>query len=180
MCISGIDRLNPAAILAAVNRYSRRLHIVRPRELSCAGLVFAICFAAFVPAFAAGQREVESLRVAVYNVPPYAYVDADGSISGVSVDLWRRVAEQMEWHYQLIPISEMESILSGLEQGRFDAAIGAITITPERAARVDFSYPAHRSGVAIALKKETGLIFALVSYGAAVSELVPLIIITHC
>jgi Bacterial extracellular solute-binding proteins, family 3 len=118
MCISGIDRLNPAAILAAFNRYSRRLHIVRPRELSCAGLVFAICFAAFVlPAFAAGQREVESLRVAVYNVPPYAYVDADGSISGVSVDLWRRVAEQMEWHYQLIPISEMESILSGLEQG---------------------------------------------------------------
>jgi polar amino acid transport system substrate-binding protein len=179
MCISGIDRLNPAAILAAVNRYSRRIHIVRPRELSCAGLVFAICFAAFVlPAFAAGQREVESLRVAVYNVPPYGYVDADGSISGVSVDLWRRVAEQMEWHYQLIPISEMESILSGLEQGRFDAAIGAITITPERAARVDFSYLAHRSGVAIALKKETGLIFALVSYGAAVSELVPLIIIT--
>jgi polar amino acid transport system substrate-binding protein len=129
-------------------------------------------------AFAAEHREVQSLRVAVYNVPPYGYVDSDGSISGVSVDLWRRVAEQMEWHYQLIPVSDMESILNGLEQGRFDAAIGAITITPERAARVDFSYPAHRSGVAIAMKKETGPVFALVSYGAAVSELAPLIIIT--
>ena len=99
-------------------------------------------------------------------------------MSGASVDLWRRVAGEMEWHYQLIPVSDMETILGGLEQGRFDAAIGAITITPQRAARVDFSYPAHRSGVAIALKKETGPMFALVSYGTAVSELAPLIAIT--
>jgi len=124
----------------------------------------------------AEQRETETLRVA-YDVPPYGYVDADGSISGVSVDLWRRVAEQMEWPFRLIPVSDMETILSGLEQGRFDAAIGAITITPERAARVDFSYPTHRSGVAIALRKETGPLFALMSYGAAISDLSPLILI---
>src|SRR5262249_42037981 len=120
----------------------------------------------------------QTLRVAVYDVPPYGYVDSDGSISGVSVDLWRRVAEHMEWPFRLIPISDMESIIAGLEQGRFDAAIGAITITPERAARIDFSYPAHRSGVAIALRKETGPIFALMSYAMAVSELAPLILVT--
>ena len=120
-----------------------------------------------IGACCAGQREAETLRVAVYDVPPYGYVDTDGSISGVSVDLWRRVAEQMEWPFKLIPVADMESILSGLEQGRFDAAIGAITITPERAARVDFSYPAHRSGVAIAIRKETGPLFAIMSYGTA-------------
>ena len=130
-----------------------------------------------VSAFAAEQREPETLRIAVYDVPPYGYVDSDGSISGVSVDLWRRVAEQMEWPFKLIPVSDMELILSGLEQGHYDAAIGAITITPERAARVDFSYPAHRSGVAIAMRKETGLFFALTSYGTAVSELGPLILV---
>jgi polar amino acid transport system substrate-binding protein len=101
----------------------------------------------------------------------------DGSISGVSVDLWRRVAEQMEWPFKLIPVTDMELILGGLEQGRFDAAIGAITITPERAARVDFSYPAHRSGVAIAIRKETGPLFAIMSYGTALAELSPLIIV---
>jgi polar amino acid transport system substrate-binding protein len=135
-------------------------------------------FCLIVSAFAEGPRETQSLRVAVYDVPPYGYVDSDGSISGVSVDLWRRVAEQLEWPFRLIPISDMESMISGLEQGRFDAAIGAITITPERAARVDFSYPAHRSGVAIALRKETGPIFALTSYATAVSELTPLILVT--
>ena len=84
----------------------------------------------------------------------------------------------MEWPFKLIPVSDMETILGGLEHGRFDAAIGAITITPERAARVDFSHPAHRSGVAIALRKETGPIFALTSYATAVSELTPLILVT--
>lgn len=98
-------------------------------------------------------------------------------MAGVSVDLWRRVAEQMEWPFKLIPVSDMETILGGLEHGRFDAAIGAITITPERAARVDFSYPPHRSGVAVAIRKETGPIFAIMSYGTALAELSPLIII---
>ena len=142
------------------------------------GLGFGGCLAtSTVGARCAEQRETESLRVAVYDMPPYGYVDTDGSISGVSVDLWRRVAEQMEWPFKLIPVTDMELILGGLEQGRFDAAIGAITITPERAARVDFSYPAHRSGVAIAIPKETGPLFAIMSYGTALAELSPLIIV---
>jgi polar amino acid transport system substrate-binding protein len=137
-----------------------------------------ICLAAGTAgACRAEQRDTETLRVAVYDVPPYGYVEADGSMAGVSVDLWRRVAEQMEWPFKLIPVSDMETILGGLEHGRFDAAIGAITITPERAARVDFSYPAHRSGVEVAIRKETGPIFAIMSYGTALAELSPLIII---
>jgi ABC-type amino acid transport substrate-binding protein len=127
--------------------------------------------APIVCAFGAEQRETDALRIAVYDVPPYGYVDTDGSISGISVDLWRRVAEQMERQFKFVPVSDMESVLRGLEQGHFDAAIGAITITPDREERVDFSYPTHRSGVAIALRKETGLLFVLMSYGAAISEL---------
>jgi polar amino acid transport system substrate-binding protein len=142
-----------------------------------AGLSLGGCLAAaMVCAFGAEQRETEPLRIAVYDVPPYGYVDTDGSISGVSVDLWRRVAEQMQRQFTFVPVSDMESVLAGLEQGRFDAAIGAITITPEREERVDFSYPTHRSGVAVALRKEAGPFFALMSYGAAVSELGVLIL----
>lgn len=127
-------------------------------------------------AVGAEQPQAAPLRIAVYDVPPYGYVNPDGSISGISVDLWRRVAERLERQFKLIPVSEMESILSGLEQGQFDAAIGAITITPEREKRVDFSYPAHRSGVAVALRKEKGPLSALKSYAAAATELSPLIV----
>ena len=116
------------------------------------------------------------LRVAVYDLPPYGAVGADGALSGVSVDLWRRVAEELGREYKLIAVPQMETILSGLEQGRFDAAIGAITITPEREARVDFSYPAHRSGVAVALRKETGPLAAIASYLTVAADLGYLIV----
>src|SRR5271166_5665086 len=55
-----------------------------------------------------------------------------GTVSGVSVDLWRRVAEDLHLNYRLNSVPEMGDVLAGLENGRFDVAIGAITITPER------------------------------------------------
>jgi polar amino acid transport system substrate-binding protein len=152
-----------------IDRPARRFRSLIGVVLATLGL--GGCFATAVCADGVEEHETGPLRIAVYDVPPYGYVDTDGSISGVSVDLWRRVAERMEREFKLIPVSDMESILGGLEQGRFDAAIGAITITPEREERVDFSYPAHRSGVAVALRKESGPLFALMSYGAAVFEL---------
>jgi len=127
-------------------------------------------------ALAAERRPTAPLRVAVYDLPPYGAVGSDGALSGLSVDLWRRVAEELEWEYRLTPVSQMETILSGLEQGRFDAAIGAITITPEREARIDFSYPTHRSGVAVALPKETGPLAAIVSYVTVAADLGTLIV----
>jgi polar amino acid transport system substrate-binding protein len=118
------------------------------------------------------------LRVAVYDVPPYGSVEPDGSIDGVSVDLWRRAAEVIGRDYRLVPVHEMEAILEGLERKDYDAAIGAITITPGRLARVDFSYPAHRSGVAVAVRKDSGPLAAFRNYGAVVGELSPLIALT--
>ena len=86
------------------------------------------------------------------------------------------MAEELGREYKLIPVTQMEAILTGLEQGHFDAAIGAITITPEREARVDFSYPAHRSGVAVALRKETGPLAAIASYLTVAADLGYLIV----
>src|SRR5262249_53645177 len=118
----------------------------------------------------------DPLNVAVYDLAPYGAAEPDGELSGISVDLWRQVAEELQWEYKLIAVSHMEDILSGLQQGRFDAAIGAITITPEREARVDFSYPAHRSGVAVALPKETRPLSAVISYWRAAADLGSLLV----
>src|SRR3984893_11638353 len=126
--------------------------------------------------FAAAQDA--RLKVAVYDVPPYGHVEADGSIDGLSVDLWRRAAERRGREYHLIPVTQMEDILKGLERKDYDAAIGAITITPARLARVDFSYPTHRSGVAVATRQDVGPMAAFMSYGAVIAELAPLIALT--
>ncbi|HEX7565395.1 MAG TPA: transporter substrate-binding domain-containing protein [Bradyrhizobium sp.] len=165
---------------------ARGAELIVNYQTSSFRLFFRVCFASLLPgvwlaasmacAVGAELPQAAPLRIAVYDVASYGYANPDGSISGISVDLWRRVAERLERQFKLIPVSEMESLLSGLEQGHFDAAIGAITITPEREKRVDFSYPAHRSGVAVALRKEKGPFAALKSYAAAATELGPLII----
>src|ERR1700728_1494628 len=74
------------------------------------------------------------LKVAVYDAPPYGHVEPDGSIDGVSVDLRRRAAERLGREYHLVPVTQMEEILKGLERRDYDAAIGAITITLVRLA----------------------------------------------
>jgi polar amino acid transport system substrate-binding protein len=143
------------------------------------GLLAALVLLLSVAGAHAGEPPAGApLRVAVYDVPPYGSVEPDGSIGGASVDLWRRAGEAMGREYRLVPVSKMEAILDGLERGEFDAAIGAITITPERLMRVDFSYPAHRSGVAVAVRKDSGPVAAFRNYGAVVSDLSPLIAIT--
>jgi len=156
------------------NPRSGRRIAAQPRLVATA---FAFCVGGAGATSSAERNPDEPLRVAVYDVAPYGSASPDGLFSGASVDLWRRVAEDLHLQYRLMSVSQMDAVLAGLEHGRYDAAIGAITITPERLARVEFSYPAHRSGVAVAFPKQTGPIAALMSYGAVVKELGSLIVV---
>ena len=118
---------------------------------------------------AAGSARV--LRVAAYDAAPYAARDARGLFWGVSIDLWRRVAEDRHWSYDLTLVASMQDVIGGVAAGRFDVAVGAITITPDRLRQVAFSYPSHRSGVAVAVARRTGLRALLARYGAVAGSL---------
>jgi ABC-type amino acid transport substrate-binding protein len=108
-------------------------------------IALAVCLVGAVRSSASGAERApdEPLRVAVYDVPPYGSVDAEGLFSGASVDLWRRVADDLHLTYRFVAVVQMEDVIGGVERGQFDAAIGAITITPARLTRVEFTYPAH-------------------------------------
>ena len=54
-------------------------------------------------AHSAEFRPTAPVRVAVYDVPPYGAVGPNGTLSGVSVDLWSRVAEELGWEYKFTP-----------------------------------------------------------------------------
>ena len=135
-----------------------------------------ILLAAVASPFSAAEP-VRTLHVAAYDAAPYAARDANGLFWGDSVDLWRRVAEDQHWNYDLTLVGPMEDVIGGVAAGRFDVAIGAITITPDRLAQVGFSYPSHRSGVAVAVARQSGLAAILTRYGAVVSHLGVLILL---
>jgi polar amino acid transport system substrate-binding protein len=152
--------------------------VTQSRLMTIALVLCLFCVAARSSASSVERASGEPLRVAVYDLPPYGSIDAEGLFSGASVDLWRRVAEDLHLTYRFIAVAQMEDVISGVEHGQFDAAIGAITITPDRLSHVEFTYPAHRSGVAVAFPKQTGPVAAVMSYIAVVRELGSLVVLT--
>lgn len=111
----------------------------------------------------AGAQDADApLQVGVKSSPPFALKQADGDWTGVSIDLWRTVAEELdlEYEFQELPL---DALLDGLADGELDAAVAAISVTAERNERVDFCHPHFTTGLGIATRVgHHGSVWALV------------------
>ena len=96
--------------------------------------------------------EGEELVVGVKEVPPFVMKGEDGSWRGISIELWEHIADELEveFRYRELPLDE---IFRGVESGAIDVGVGALSITPERERRVDFTHAFYRSGLGIATER---------------------------
>jgi ABC-type amino acid transport substrate-binding protein len=92
----------------------------------------------------------ETIRVAVYVSPPFGIINADSTYEGLAVEIWDEIADELNLNYSYYP-TNMEGLLIGLNDGTYDVAIGAITITPHREKIVDFSHALNPSGTGFAV-----------------------------
>ncbi len=114
-------------------------------------VLLCLCLAGW-PALAA-ESSAKVLRVGIAEVPPFVIHEPDGSWRGISVDLWQKIAEQAGYQYELQP-QAFEQLLPGLESGKLDVVVGALTMTAEREERFDFTHPFYRTGLAIGVPRE--------------------------
>lgn len=102
------------------------------------------------------------LKIAVYISPPLGMILGDSTYTGLSVEIWEEIAKELDVDYRYYP-TDMEGLLVGLQEGKYDLAIGAITITPYREESVDFTHAVNPSGtgfaVAHASEKSAFLLF---------------------
>jgi ABC-type amino acid transport substrate-binding protein len=89
------------------------------------------------------------LVVAVREVPPFAMRDPAGDWVGLSVDLWRTIAEERGWSFAWRELP-LHDTLGGLETGAVNVAIAALSITGDRELRIDFSHPYLTGGLSAA------------------------------
>ncbi len=84
---------------------------------------------------------------------PMIFVGANGQTVGLDVDLVNRIAYELDMtvEYQRQSVA---SLVESLRSGRADMMGGAISITPERAEKIDFSIPYYDGGVALLVRKE--------------------------
>lgn len=77
---------------------------------------------------------------------PFVFTQ-EGRLAGFDVDLLNAMAAEAEFEVAYV-VSSFDEIFDGLQQGRYDAAISAITVTDARRALVDFTAPYFESGKA--------------------------------
>jgi polar amino acid transport system substrate-binding protein len=163
--VSTICRNGPHPILCAVGRAHCRLinlgyfPCLRSTLRFCGALWLILATFSFPAIRPADAQESDAapncvLIIGTKEAPPFAMRADDGSWTGISIELWRRIADELHLHYRFkdVPLTEL---VNGTAAGRLDASVAAITVTADRERIIDFSEPYYTTGLGIAIPRET-------------------------
>jgi polar amino acid transport system substrate-binding protein len=107
------------------------------------------------------QPENEEIVIGTRVVAPFVIEEADGSYTGITVNLWRQIAEDLGLDYRF-EATDIQGMLDGVADGSYFAAASALTITSEREEVVDFTHPFFVTGLGIAVPhRPSGLMGSL-------------------
>ena len=96
-----------------------------------------------------------TLKVGVSGSAPFV-IQNNGDRSGISIDIWRKIAEENNLAYRLVQQSTPREGIRALNEGEIDLLVGPISITPDRLnlPGVDFTQPYFigKEGILLPLK----------------------------
>ncbi len=88
---------------------------------------------------ASGQQKMYIVGIDA-EYPPYSYLDPNGTPTGFDVDSMRWIAEKKGLNVTFQPTA-WDGMIPSMDAGRIDMVYSGMTITPERAEKVNFSIP---------------------------------------
>src|ERR1700730_1778460 len=92
----------------------------------------------------------QKLIVGVAPGPPFNILNPDGSWTGISVELWREIADELGLDYEFRE-TDLIGNFDGLAHGWLDVAVGPLTITERREEICDFTHAFFSSSMAAAV-----------------------------
>ena len=104
----------------------------------------------------------EPLRVGIKESPPFAVLNND-QWTGSSVNVVKKIAEDLNRSIEYVPFTDVNGLIDAAASEQVDMSISAITITPEREHRVDFSQPYYTSSLGVLSREETSGLSAIMS-----------------
>ncbi|AJY45753.1 transporter substrate-binding domain-containing protein [Martelella endophytica] len=128
------------------------LMIIRPLILG-----LALIFSMAVPPASAQDAPQDRPEITVgYRVtPPFITRGEDGNYGGMAAELWKRIAEGLDVTPRYVEYDTVADLLAATEAREVDVAVGAISITEDRAERVDFTQPFFDSGLRVMIDNRT-------------------------
>lgn len=115
-------------------------------------LMLALCILLVVGGVQA-QEETTHFRVATKLFPPLV-LQQDDQFTGFSIQLWDAIARATGITYELYEVETVADQLAAVQTGEADAALAGITITAEREAVLDFSFPYFDTGLQIMIRQD--------------------------
>ena len=105
-----------------------------------------------------GPLQAETLTVGCdQKLRPFVFTDDQGSYTGFDIDIWKEIAGALGLKFKLQPMAFVE-LLPALQDGRIDAALGALSITAAREKIIDFSHPYYDGGLILMVKRDNPFI----------------------
>jgi len=95
-------------------------------------------------------QPLPKLIIGTKEAPPFVIKRSDGGWEGISIELWRHVATKLNLTYEFRE-RDLKALVDGVADGTLNLGIAALTITPDREARIDFSHPYFSTGLGIAV-----------------------------
>ena len=121
----------------------------------------------------------KKLTVGTDEAPPFSMKDSDGRWTGISIDLWRQIATELNLTYEFRELDQY-NLLKGLTDGSLDVVVSELTITPERLDRFDFTYPFYTTGLGIAVPFKEKNVLISITKQLFSSTVLGIIIIIFC
>jgi ABC-type amino acid transport substrate-binding protein len=117
-----------------------------------AGIVLLILAAAMcLHARAAVAQQERDLIVGTKAAPPFAMKNAEGQWDGISIALWRHVADAQHLGYRIEEFATVSDLIDAVRDERVDVAVAALTVTAERRRFMDFTQPFFQTGLGVAM-----------------------------
>ena len=110
-------------------------------------LMLAACFAGCGSAEKENTNKLEAVKAAGKltmatspDFPPFESLDADGNVSGIEVEIMELICKELGVELEIKQMS-FDSVLPGIQAGKYDVGVSGISVTPAREKNVLFADP---------------------------------------
>ena len=120
--------------------------------LKVASIVLVIAMIACFAACGGNGGEKEKLTMATNaEFPPYEYVEGD-KIVGIDAEIAALIADKLGMELEIVDVA-FDSIIPGVQSGKYDMGMAGLTVNDERLEKVNFS-TSYATGIQAVIVKE--------------------------
>ncbi|MCV3208302.1 ABC transporter substrate-binding protein [Mesorhizobium sp. YC-39] len=120
-------------------------------------LRIALAASAALLTLGVAQAQEKTLRIGTEGAyPPFNNLTADGQLVGFDIDIAKALCDEMKVKCTFVA-QDWEGIIPALQAGKFDAIVASMSITPERAEKVDFTHKYYNTPSALAGPKDSDI-----------------------